>query len=65
MTLKRMARKAATAFLRPLGMEIIRVSQDLEDFLEPGKQRDAIFRRVAAAASDWRAAAMSSSRDGR
>ena len=51
--LKRLARKAATALLRPLGMEMVRVSRDLDDFLEPGKHRDAIFRRAATAADDW------------
>jgi hypothetical protein len=43
----------ANALLRPLGMELVRTSLDLDSFLEPGKYRDAIFRQVAAAADGW------------
>ncbi|MBA2587660.1 MAG: hypothetical protein H0U98_03450 [Alphaproteobacteria bacterium] len=53
MTLKSNARKTAAALLRPFGMELVRSARDLDDFLEPGKQRDAIFRRVAVVAGDW------------
>jgi hypothetical protein len=50
---RRIARKLASALLTPLGMELTRTTRDLDSFLEPGKQRDAIFRRVAMAASGW------------
>ena len=50
---RRLARKLASALLTPLGMELVRTTRDLDDFLEPGKQRDAIFHRVASAAGGW------------
>lgn len=50
---RRIARKLVSALLNPLGMELVRTGRDLDDFLEPGKHRDAIFQRAAAAAAGW------------
>ncbi|MFO1248265.1 MAG: hypothetical protein U1E93_08610 [Alphaproteobacteria bacterium] len=51
--LGRIARKSANLLLGPLGLELTRPARDLEDFLEPGKFRDRIFRQAAQSADGW------------
>ena len=51
--LRRIARKSANLLLGPLGLELVRPARDLDDFLEPGKHRDRIFRQAAQAAESW------------